>query len=295
VDTLKIDNIIVKSFSGQASPEESSYLETWLELSETNRKYHGHILQVLETLKNEKDDQFEVPDIDSEWERLKTSIHVKQKRKNLVFLRVAAIFVVILGTSFLFMYNSRQVKPEDKQFAVSKQQEKDTNTQTNIPAADTTKAKPAKLQREEYTTLADSRELALTDNSKLILDPNSSFSFKNQKNARKAFLAGSAVFNVSHIDNKDFLLATDKLEVRVVGTIFEIKESSGKKKIDIFVEEGQIEVFSKKDKTNKQIISAGECYVYNVKQDKFHQKNTNRIKLKFSGLKTKFKDFFEKK
>jgi transmembrane sensor len=132
----------------------------------------------------------------------------------------------------------------------------------------------------------------LADNSKVILDPNAKLVFKNEKSQRQAFLEGSALFHVRHEAGKDFLVSADKLDVRVTGTIFEVRESANKKKIDIFVEEGQVEVFSKRDKSRMQVIHAGECYVYNVKQDKFHQKNTSRIRFKIKRLRGKFQNFF---
>ncbi|MGV3631428.1 MAG: FecR domain-containing protein [Bacteroidota bacterium] len=294
MDTLKIDNIIVKSFSGQASEEEKSYLDTWLDLSETNRKYYEHVIHVLETLKKEKEGEFEIPDINAEWEILKNKIHLKQRRKNLVFLRIAAIFMIILGTSFLFMYNSRSAAPQKQQLAEHKKADQDSSSQKQKQDTGSDTVQPAELQKNQYNTINDVQELFLADNSKIILDAHSELIFKDQKTVRKAYLNGSAAFHVKHMDNRNFLLSTHDLEVHVVGTIFEINESSNKKKIDIFVEEGQIEVYSKKDKANKQVISAGECYVYNVKQDTFHQKNTNRMRLKFKDMKTKFKNFFEK-
>ncbi len=293
MDTLKIDNIIVKNFSGHASGEENSYLKTWLDLSDANKRYYDHVVHVLETLKKEKEGEFEIPEIDGEWEKLKNTIYLKQRRRNLVFLRIAAFFVIILGTSFFFMYNSRpEEKKEVRQAGIQeKNQHNDSSHQETNEEPE--QVSPQKIRKEEFNTKAEAREFFLADDSKIILEPNSDFVFKNQQATRRAYLNGSGIFHVKK-DGKNFLLSTDALDIHVIGTIFEISESSNKKKIDIFVEEGQIEVVSRKDKSVKQTVSAGECYVYNVKQDKFHQKNTSRIKLKFSVLKSKFKNFFKK-
>lgn len=287
---MKIDNIIVKNFSGQVSEEESSYLKTWLELSETNRCYYKHIIHILETLQKENKNEFEIPDIDGEWERLKNSIHLKQRQNNRVFLRIAAIFITILGTSLIFMYIFKPENKSERHAGLPKSLHRDTI----VPEKAAAEPQAISSQKKVYYSAPGSHELLLADDSRVILDRGSKLVFDDKGPRRLAFLDGSGVFHVKHLVKKDFLLSTDKLGVHVTGTIFEIRESSSKKKVDIYVQEGEIEVFSKRDKSTRQLIRTGECYVYNVKQDKFRQKNTRKNKLKFKSLKNRFTNFFKK-
>jgi transmembrane sensor len=192
------------------------------------------------------------------------------------------------------MYNSKREKHTQVQVSAHKKADQNTATQTGIKDSSSVEPERNMTAKEEFKTGDGQQELVLADHSKVLLDPDAKLQFTNKGTHRQCFLDGSALFHVRQQDGKDFLLSTDKLDVRVTGTIFEVRESSNQKKIDIFVEEGRIEVFSKRDKSRMQVINAGECFVYNVKQDKFHQKNTSRTRLKFKGLKSKFKTFFEK-
>jgi transmembrane sensor len=91
------------------------------------------------------------------------------------------------------------------------------------------------------TQLAELRETTLPDGTRVVLGAQSQLSFEVTRNLRRAtVVGGDAYFAVSHDAARPFMVSIDDVQVRVVGTQFEIRRRSGE--VSIAVAEGTVDV-----------------------------------------------------
>lgn len=134
-----------------------------------------------------------------------TVIPLKETRSNYSWLKIAAIFVLAVGSWLL--YNT--FKPSS------------------------------------YTELAAGNEVnttVLPDGSSITLNKKSLLSYaSNFKNNRSIHLdSGDVFFNVAHDKTKPFVIKTDQVSVEVVGTSFNVKHLN--KQTEVIVETGIVKV-----------------------------------------------------
>jgi len=91
------------------------------------------------------------------------------------------------------------------------------------------------------TQMAEVRETTLPDGTRVVLGAQSQLSFDVTKNERRAtVVGGDAYFAVAHDTARPFTVSIDDVQVRVVGTQFEIRRRSGE--VSVAVEEGTVDV-----------------------------------------------------
>jgi transmembrane sensor len=91
------------------------------------------------------------------------------------------------------------------------------------------------------TQPAEVRETTLPDGTRIVLGAQSQLSFDVTQTVRRAtVVGGDAYFAVAHDTARPFTVSIDDVQVRVVGTQFEIRRRSGE--VSVAVEEGTVEV-----------------------------------------------------
>ena len=91
------------------------------------------------------------------------------------------------------------------------------------------------------TAPGETREVALTDGTRIRLNAASTISVSLDRDARRVRMADSeAVFDVAHDEKRPFLIAVGDRQVRVVGTEFNLKNRAGL--VDLTVRRGIVEV-----------------------------------------------------
>ena len=91
------------------------------------------------------------------------------------------------------------------------------------------------------TAMAEVRETTLPDGTRVVLGAQSQLSFEVTANVRRAtVVGGDAYFTVAHDSARPFTVSIDDVQVRVVGTQFEIRRRSGE--VSVAVEEGTVDV-----------------------------------------------------
>lgn len=103
------------------------------------------------------------------------------------------------------------------------------------------------LKKENNTN--EPQTIFLSDESTVILEPNSTLSIPAQFSAekREVYLSGAAYFKVSKDIRRPFLVYTNKLVTRVLGTSFIIKAFKDAKVTSVEVKEGKVSVFRNED------------------------------------------------
>lgn len=115
------------------------------------------------------------------------------------------------------------------------------------------------------------RKLFLADGSEVVLEPNSAIHFREpfDDTQRMVSLEGEAFFNVSRDVSRPFLVNTNDLITKVLGTSFTVSAFPDDEHITVSVQTGKVSVITKKDKSaysselNETILTPNQKAIYN--------------------------------
>ncbi|MCB0481986.1 MAG: FecR domain-containing protein [Flavobacteriales bacterium] len=229
-------DLIAKILSGNATENEVKQLDAWLALSVENTKEFERIKRIWES-----SSEYVEVDTNSAWNlmsnRIKADdgkvVNIQSKTKtNYWKYSVAASITLILGLLLYLLYPWAQ--PNFQSF--------------NTPVL-------AQLQ----------------DGSKVNLNTGSALYVEDEfnKNSRKVKLKGEAFFNVEPHPEKPFLVTTDLIQVEVLGTSFNIRESEDS--VVIIVKTGKVEVREFSNSDNKVQLVKGDKIVFRKNQKRFEE------------------------
>jgi transmembrane sensor len=227
-----IDDLLVKVVLGEATEEELRYVQGWIAISSVNKGYFDDFKRIWEESRNlafrstvneeaawldfkqrvGPDKSRQMPDYDSgvagdgREEYDGRVVHFPE-RKNYAWLRVAAILITVFAASWL--YYTYSYKPV--QFL---------------------------SVRSGVQVLSDT----LPEGSVVTLNKQSSIRYKRQfaGNARKVEMEGEAFFKVAQDKNKPFVVHTNGVIIKVLGTSFNVRNT--KDAIEVIVETGMVEI-----------------------------------------------------
>lgn len=212
--------MLVKFMLNEVNDEERLQVANWIAQSEQNRKYFNHFELIWQNSKLIA--QASSVDEDAAWQRFQNRINQTNKpavvipiRRRFNWQKVAAIFIVAISVLSLFLIvNSRKSSP------------------LNLASFD-------RIVKD-----------TLPDNSIVTLNKHSSLKYEErngENSSRQAILKGEGFFNVSPDKTKPFIIQVDGIEVKVVGTSFNIKSLADH--TEIIVESGIVSV----SKNNKLV------------------------------------------
>jgi len=234
-----MDPVLLTAFlNNEASPEESILVKEWIASSAGNKAR----FEAFEKIWKASETAFPQPagfDTEKAWLKLtgkiekyeseKTQITNPVKNRSVFFrhaLRAAAVFIPLLLAGYLiFSYYS----------------------------------KPRLLTI--VTTEAIS-EKTLSDGSVIKLNQNSELKYPEEFNdeTREVALTGEAFFKVAPDPGKPFIIHSGGVDVRVIGTSFNVSANPASTIIEVFVEEGKVILFAvnpKGVKTDSIFLEAG--------------------------------------
>lgn len=228
-----IDNLIALKLSNQINNTQNIELNEWLIQSDDNLKYFQEVEKIWNI--SDADNTFN-PDVHKAWNELQNRLNLSKddtkvvsiNRPKFKFYRVAAAITVMLGFS-LFLYN--------------------------------TFSGPAII---EYTTYANqTKEITLPDNSKVILNANSTLKYPEKFNGstRSVELQGEAFFDVTKDKEHAFIINTFDAYTKVLGTSFNIKAMSSNDKVTVSVVTGKVEVGIVRSDLKAQLIPGNTAII----------------------------------
>jgi ferric-dicitrate binding protein FerR (iron transport regulator) len=210
---MNLDNLLARLFSNQVSDEEKEFLESWKREGEENLQSLKEMTEIWGASEELQD--YKEFDKDSAWRKLNSAIVSEELQeespkpsfsigKRLMPIAASLVLLVALGFGV-------------KHFLI-----------------DATPKLPS------YLTSAESMEsIQLADNSKVILDYNSSFNVLNDFDAtREVKLSGRAFFDVQSNEENPFMINTEHGMVMVMGTQFTLETSEEKTEIKLL--EGKV-------------------------------------------------------
>jgi transmembrane sensor len=216
----QIESVIYKFLARSASEEENEKLTEWLTESNENRLYYFTIKRIWLEGK-------EIPDkikmTDASWDRLKLRTFIQSSRKirdnykphiNIRKLSVAATILILIGISSFFGIKLKSLSEYQK-----------TTHEITVP-----------LGSRTNITLPDGTNVWLNADSKLTY--TSDFGLRN----RDVSLSGEAYFDVRHQGNSFFSVNTRDVNIKVLGTQFNVKSYPDEEVTETTIVSGKVEV-----------------------------------------------------
>jgi len=110
-------------------------------------------------------------------------------------------------------------------------------------------------QVQSYTTEANQkRTVILSDGSLVTLNGGSSMSFKAGGDRRVVILDGEAYFDVKHDQVKPFYVSTSQIEIKVLGTAFNVKSYAGDDAVETTLIRGKVTVKNLSSPEKNEVI-----------------------------------------
>jgi ferric-dicitrate binding protein FerR (iron transport regulator) len=201
--------LIIKYFSGKATPEEAAQVEEFVQASPEHHAYFHSLFQSWQESAGEK---YEEPDIQKEWDRISAQ-HLPVKQGRFKAMAIAASLVVLLGLAgyFAFLY-------------------------------------PGKKQEMVAITAQQQQLVWLPDSTKVTLASGAHFQYPKpfHKNQRVVSLDGNADFEVRHNSNWPFIIhLPHDVNIRVTGTAFSVIKTP--QNITVVVRKGSVLLYNPTD------------------------------------------------
>ena len=224
--------LLVKYAEGSATETERQQVENWLAASAANRSayieylqiwYHSEASSAIDTLNVEED----LSAI-----KAKASFPEKQKLRPLRIWRIAAVILLLIGVSVLWMYLKMPVEP------------------SFLLAENPSGSQPLEIQLNDGTTV--------TLNASSTLEYPATFT----TNTRNVVLNGEAFFDVAPNPAKAFVIQTGQTEVKVLGTQFNLRAFADDARSELTVIEGKVLFAEKNNKANQLILTANQQAIF---------------------------------
>jgi len=258
-------NLFVKYLTNSMTEKEKIDFEKWLSDSSENKNQFLTVKKYWET-SGKVFDKLE-PNSQSAWNKVykntigKKSVHINNNSYKLnKVIRIAATILLLISLGILgkYIFNKTQ----------------DYNNELLI-----------------YSSGDNIREIILADSTIVWLNTNSELKVMANylKRNRKVNLSGEAFFNVAKNPEKPFLIKTDRTITKVLGTSFNIKETSND--IVLTVESGKVEFHELYRKRNGVYLTKGLKANYSKTTEIFNtSNNTNLNYLSWKTGKIEFKN-----
>lgn len=141
-----------------------------------------------------------------------------------------------------------------------------------------------------FATNSNIKEVVLADGSTVTINSNSQLSYPNSFNGdkREVILNGEAYFEITKNPQKPFIVKTNNLEIKVLGTKFNVDDFGGSSKLmQVNVVEGKVEVRSNSFQNSVITLIKGESALL----DKEHGTFIKSTKMAANGAAWKTKTF----
>lgn len=246
-----IEALIAKQLAGEISGEELAVVEHWLAESNENAAYFKSLEKIFNqsaTVKN-----LHTVDTDAAWNKIKNQLHKTQadnvipinkltKNNYKLLLRIAAVFVfgVLSFAAYLFLNEEEAITLN-------------------------------------FATTNEAKLFTLPDSSTVYLNKNGNITYTFAENKREVVLTGEAYFDVKHNENQPFIIHAQDLEIKDIGTTFNVKTNPESDSVEVIVTSGEVELTaytSATEKTNYKLLP-GQQAVYNKKSKSVTKTQTN--------------------
>jgi len=278
-----ISEILTKYLSNEATEQEIQTLFEWIEASEENKKQFiaSKKIWAMSSLSDVTVEETQV-------------IQLKAKNKVYRYLKFAAVFLVLFGLGKLaFNYSQKANSAKEivleladgrSEFISKNNQSKVVNDKGDLIARKfpTQIIYFGKVQDQEvvYNTLkvpyGKRFKLQLSDGTVVSLNSGTTLKYPEQfglNGKRNVYLTGEAFFEVAKDKNHPFIVHTNKVEVEVLGTKFNVSAYPENPTVNSTLIEGSIQMAEAEKKSNAVLIAPNQMATW--------QNNSKKITTKF--------------
>jgi len=231
---IDINELIVRKFSGEATPEENKIIENWVNESQENKDFFNDLNDIwLSSGQNiSKDSEYDVEKAIQKFIARTRLVNLKRNQRHQIFniLRYAAMIILALAIPFTYW-----IAQKPKQVA---------DTYTTVTCA-----------------FGDKTSVILPDSSQVWLNSGSKITFNNnfKEGSRQLFLEGEGYFSVKKDADNPFFVNTSKLNVKVLGTEFNLKAYPDEVNVAVTLVSGSLQV---KNGESEEMITPGQKLLY---------------------------------
>lgn len=230
-----IHELLVRKFAGDSTPEEDRVIENWIKQSQENQSLFNDLNDIWHGASSENEEEFDVDQAIRNFIQRTRSIHEKKNQRFNIknVLRYAAISILILAIPFTYWI-----------------------------------AKNSGSLNETYTTIncayGDKTSILLPDSSQVWLNSGSKITFNNnfKNGSRQLFLEGEGYFSVKKDPENPFVVNTSLINVKVLGTEFNLKAYSDEKSVAVTLVNGSLQVSNRE---STEMITPGQKALYDKK------------------------------
>ena len=126
------------------------------------------------------------------------------------------------------------------------------------------------LGSQTKVVLPDGSVVCLNSGSVLKYDP----SFMKNKN-RDVYLTGEGYFEVQKNQHKPFIVHTGDLNVKVLGTVFNVRAYTDESNVEIALVKGRVNVFSQSETIGNVVLNPNQRAVYDKKSRSLFSEDTD--------------------
>ncbi len=265
--------MIIRKLQGELSEQEEGEFNAWLQASELHKAFYNQIKSLQG--KGTEISKLSRLDIDRVWvavlEKAAAQKHSVTRMPRLrIMFRYAAIFIVLLGLGYFIYFNYKEankpqlliskeditLKLEDGHVEVIKAGENKTLTDASGKVIGFQKgealhyekiaAKDSLIYNELNIPYGRRLSLYLSDGTKVELNAGTKFKYPvhfMDTHPREVFLNGEAYFEVSHDEAHPFKVGTRNMDIRVLGTKFNITAYEDEADGFTTLVEGSVQIF----------------------------------------------------
>ena len=253
------DGLIIDCLSGDLSQKDRWKMERWLDDSEEHRSYYYQMKELWDS-SGVMDDRF-LFDYEKAYElfsmkAVSSPILKRQGNKRLLRKIIASVAAVLIPFVFLGYYTTLYFKSQQKDIPVS-------------------------LISEIICPNGSRTQLYLADGSRVWLNSGSTISYASDfgKSNRKLKLIGEAYLEVARNEELPLILEAGQIEVKVLGTEFNVNAYEDSEEIEVFLLDGSVGL-STGEEVLPVVLKPMEKAVYNVETgalDVFEEKSGSAL------------------
>ncbi len=263
---MELMNLLTRYLAGECSRDESDWVDLWIKTGTENKKIYRDLKHVWDGMDRVGD--IRSINIDEEWASIEKRItesdtgmsplkvkYRSERTKGFSLLRVAAGLAIIALTTFAAIYFSRY------------------------------------SGYERVRTAMETKEVELGDGSFVTLNANSLLKYpkKFDKESRELSLKGEAFFDVVPDKTRPFIVSAGDIEVKVLGTSFNVNAYEDNKAIEVLVSTGRVAMSSVKHHEKKIVLDPGNMGAFLKSESSFiMEKEADKNYLSWKTLKMEF-------
>ncbi len=289
---FKIADLIVKRLEGKLTDEEELILNEWKYSKPENLALYHKLSKNPESNFFKNEDQLEGVKSDEIWHKINSRIKQKKTRKfRTEFLKYAASLVLIGISAFLLVDSIPQkqaseiatIAPGKNQALLMREtgdpivldeflKLKDDGLEINntdghlvYKSNNTTTSKGKARTNSLIIPKGGEYNLTLSDGTKIWLNSNSKLKYPTRFTGKQRMveLEGEAYFDVSRNEDFPFVVKMNDIQIKVLGTSFNVNAYSDENEIITTLVEGKVEV-NDILREQKEILTPNDQYSINV-------------------------------